>query len=31
LPGEIVARTAAKYAEAYLALTGQPLTDFNPS
>jgi phosphoribosylaminoimidazole-succinocarboxamide synthase len=31
LPGEIISRTAAKYAEAYLVLTGQPLPDFNPS
>ncbi len=31
LPGEIVARTAAKYAEAYLVLTGQTLPDFHPS
>jgi len=31
LPGEIVARTAAKYAEAYLVLTGQPLPDFTQS
>jgi len=31
LPGEIVSRTAAKYAEAYLVLTGQPLPDFNAS
>lgn len=31
LPSEIVARTAAKYAEAYLVLTGQTLPDFHPS